>query len=799
MTLDDLRYALRRMRRSPLNTSAIVLTVALGIGATTAVYSVVHAVLVRPLPFADPERLLWVAERNDKLGLATFSASSLNLRSWIADPGSVEGLGAIGYSTFNWSGGGGEPELLSGGTLSASLFATLGIRPLAGRAFSPAEEQLGAAPVAMISQALWHRRFADDPGVVGRPIVLNGGAFTVVGVAPPALALIAPGDVWTPMAIDPAKERRLSHLITAIGRLRPGVSLEQAQAGMDLVSRRVGEQYPEVKDWGIRLVTFPDFIVPAQVRSALLILLGAVLAVLLIAVANIANLLLARSLAREREAAIRAALGASRGRILAQLLLESSMLAALGGVLGIAAAWVTVRWATAALPPNLLPVQDFGMEGGVLAFAVALSLLCGLLFGFAPAWQIAGSPVASMLRAGDRAAVGERRRWLKRALGTAEIGLAAALLVVAGLLVQSARRLGAVDLGFDPAHLLTFQINLPEARDPSSARPFAFYRDLVPALAAIPGATGAAVSSSVPMGAGNYTATPVRPVGASAMGADEALTVDWRLASPDYFRVMRIELLRGRAFTDGDDGKSAPVMIVSRSMAERFWGTDDVLGRTVHRVGDGKELTVVGVVADARLTALGQIAPAMYYPSATRLWPLMDVVVRTTGEPESVVAAVRERVKTLDPTLPLTNVRPMAFWVAASGAQPRLDAGLLTVLSALALAIAALGVYGVLAHSVAQRTREIGLRMALGASQARVVRLFLSEGMAMGAVGIALGLATALAAGRVLSGLVFGVTAHDTATLAAVALGLAVVTVLACFIPARRASRVDPAVSLRDS
>jgi predicted permease len=480
---------------------------------------------------------------------------------------------------------------------------------------------------------------------------------------------------------------------------------------------------------------------------------------------------------------------------------ESVLLAAGGGLLGIAAAFVVVRWAAAALPPNLLPVQDIAMDGSVLGFALALSLATGLLFGLVPAWQIAGSPVAGVLRTGGRGGVGSaggRRRWLRSGLAVAEIALAAALLVVAGLLVESARRLGAVELGFDASHVLTFQLSQPAAGTPGDARPFGFYRELLPELAAIPGVTGAALSSGVPMGAGNFTATPVKPVGASQMAPDDALTVDWRLASPDYFHVMGIPLLRGRSFTDADDANAAPAMIVSRSMAERFWGSDDVVGRSVLRLGDGKLFTVIGVVGDVRMNALNLIAPSMYYSSASRLWPLMDVVVRTSGEPESVIAAVRARIRALDPALPLSNVRPMAFWIAASGAQPRLDAGLLTSFAVLALVIAALGIYGVLAHAVAQRSGEIGVRMALGALQSRVVREFVREGMTMAGIGIALGLAAALAAGRLLNDLVFGISAHDAPTMGAVAALLVAVTAVACFVPARRAARVDPAISLRD-
>jgi len=797
MWRDDLRYSLRMLRNSPLFTLAVVLTVALAIGAATAVFTVFNAVLVRPLPFAEPARLVWVAEKNDKLNLPTFTTSALNYQSWLAQtPRAVAPLGAIGYTSFNLAGDG-EPEQFGGGTLTASVFGVLGIAPVAGRSFSADEEHTGAAHVAMISEALWRRRFAADPALVGRTLNFNGTPHTIVGIAPAALTVVSPGDVWTPLVIDPATEKRLSHTLTVIGRLQNGITQAQAQAQMDAVAAHVGQEFPEVRDWGIALVTFPNWIIPDQIRTVLAVLLAAVGCVLLIAAANIANLLLARAVAREQEVAIRAALGASRARVLRQLLCESVLLSSAGGVLGALAAFVVVRWAAQALPPNLLPVADLSVDANVWLFALLLSLATGVLFGLMPGLQIANTRTSSVLRAGARSAIGSSRRWLRQGLAIAELALATALLVVAGLLLQSVQKLQHVDLGFDPEHVLTFQIARPVAKNPADGgEAYVFYPELISALAAVPGVSGAAVSSGIPFGAGNYSATAMHPAGPSLLAADQALTVDWRSVSGDFFRVMKIPLLRGRTFGDGDDAHAPMVTIVSASLAQKFWGTDDVVGKTIIRV-DGKQMTVVGVVGDVRNNALNVIAPSMYYASTSRLWGLMDVVVRTQGVPDAVLADVRSKIRALDPALPISNVRSMNDWVANSGAQPRLNATLLSAFSALALLIAALGIYGVLAHSVGQRRGEIGLRMALGAPAANVMRLFVGEGMRISVVGILLGVAAALAAGPVMQSLVFGISAYDPFTVATVALLLTTVALSACAIPARRAAAVDPVVALR--
>jgi putative ABC transport system permease protein len=795
MLLNDLRYTARMLRKSPLFTLAVVLTVALGIGANTAIFSVVNAVLLRPLPYEQPSRLVWIAEKNDRLNLPTFGTSVLNYLSWKEQSRTFDRLAAFGFASFNLTGHG-DPEQFTGGTVTPSLFPLLGIKPILGRSFADGEDRPGSPKVVMISEGLWKRRFGGDPSLIGRSLTLNGLDSTVVGIAPAALALLSNGDMWIPLTIDPGREIRLNHVILAVGRLRPGATLDQAQAEMTVVAGQVSRQYPEMKEWGIRLVDFSHWFVNAQLRTALVVLLCAVGCVLLIASANVANLLLARAASRQREIAVRTALGASRGRLLRQLLVESLVLSVTGGAVGLIAALWGVDAINAMMPANLLPVPDVRVDITVLLFALALTIATGLLFGIAPAWHAAKTDLNEALKQATHASAGARSR-LRNGLATAELALATILLIGAGLLTQSLLRLQHVSLGFQPDRLLTFQLALPRTKYPPE-KGAAFYRSLLESLRATPGVRGAAASSGIPFGNGNYTTTPIATTGQSPLPPDTAVPTDWRVASAGFFHAMSIPLLRGRDFVDTDAPAGAPlVVIVSQTTARRFWGDADPLGRTLHRQGDlARQYAVVGVVGDVRQNTLSQESPAIYYPSFG-LSARMDVVVRTEARPASVLPAVRQLVHELDPALPVSTVRTMDEWVSNNAAQPRLNAILLAVFACVALLIAAIGIYGVLAYSVNQRTREIGLRMALGAPRRRVLLLIVREGMVVGAIGIGVGIAGALALSRALASLVFDVPVRDPPTYAAVAAALTLVALAACVIPARNASRVDPMVALR--
>jgi putative ABC transport system permease protein len=796
MLFHDVSYAARMMRRTPLFTATVVLTVALAIAANTTIFSVVNAVMLKPLPFKEPNRLVQVAEKNDKLNLPTFSSSALNFLSWREQTQTLD-MAAIGFNNYTLSGSG-EPEQLSGNRLSPTLMRVLGISPIVGRGFTEDEEKPSAAPVAIIGEGLWKRRFGADTGLIGRTIILNDTPTTVVGVAPAALNLVSSGDIYTPLVIDRAKELRLSHLLLTVGRLRPGVSIEQAQAEMNSISVHLGQVYPEVRDWGIRLVSFFDTFVSPDLQTGLLVLLGAVGFVLLIACANIANLLLARAAARQSEMAVRTAIGASRSQLVRQLLVESIALSVAGGVAGLLGAVWGVHAINRVLPLNTLPIPVVAMDARVLWFALGLTVLTALLFGIAPAWRTANVDLNVVLQHCGRGSAARMSARLRNALAAVELALATVLLIGAGLFLQSLANLQRVKLGFAPHGLLTFQLAPPTTKYPLDGKASLLYHSVLESLRSIPGVRGASVSSGIPFGAGTYSRHPMLAAEQSVLPPNTLVPIDWRIVSPGYFKIMGIPLLHGRDFTDADGPTGAPVMIVSQATAKKFWGDVDPLGRTLRRSADPRiAFTVVGVVGDVRSTTLTEEFPALYYPVASRVWPLMDVVVRADGTPESLLASIRQKVHELDPDLALANVRTMDQWLSSSSAQPRLDAVLLSIFASVALLIASIGIYGVLAYSVSQRGGEIGVRMALGATPGGVLRLVVGEGMKVALIGIGAGLLGGLALGRTLSTLVFGVPVRDPATFLGVAVALATVALAACAIPAFRASRVDPMVALR--
>ena len=794
---NDISYAVRMMRRTPLFTAAVILTVMLAIAANTTIFSVVNAVMLRPLPFKEPNRIMQVAEKNDKLKLPSFGASVLNFLSWREQTQAFGELAAVAFSNYTLSGTG-EPEQLTGNRISPALTRVLGISPVAGRAFTDDEEKPGASPVAMIGEGLWKRRFGADRALIGGTVTLNGAPTTVVGVAPAALNLISGGDVYTPLTIDPAKEIRLNHVIFVVGRLKAGVSMVQAQAEMDAISVRLGQQYPEIRDWGIRLITIFDTFVSPQLKTGLLVLMWAVAFVLLIACANIANLLLARAATRQNEMAVRTAIGASRSQLVRQLLVESVLLSLAGGVAGLLGAVWAVHTINHALPPNALPIPVVEMDAPVFWFALGSTIVTGLLFGIAPAWRTARVDLNVVLKHGGRGSAARMSARLRNGLAAVELALATVLLIAAGLFIQSLVNLERVQLGFDPRGLLSFQLAPPTAEYPLNSKAPQLYRGLLDSLQSIPGVRGASVSTGIPFGAGNYTTHPMIATEQSVLPPDTAVPIDWRIVSPGYFKTMNIPLLHGRDFTDADGPAALPVMIISQATARKFWGDADPIGRTLRRSADRRTaFTVVGVVGDVRGTALTQESPALYYPMATRVWPLMDVVVRADGLPEALLPAIRQKVRELDAELALANVRTMEQWLSNSAAQPRLNTVLLSVFASVALLIASIGIYGVLAYSVSQRTGEIGVRMALGATPRGMLRLIVSEGMKVALIGIGTGLTGGLALGRAMSSLVFGVPVRDPATFTGVAVVLASVSLAACAIPAIRASRVDPIVALR--
>jgi putative ABC transport system permease protein len=796
--MSDVLHSLRIMRKAPLFTSAVVLTIALAIGANIVIFSIVNAVLVHPLPFKDPSNLVQVAEKNDKLHLPSFGSSILNFIDWRDQNRSFEQLGAISYANYTITGSG-DPEQFTGNPISPALTRLLGLHPLAGRDFNDSEEKPGAPPVVMIGEGLWKRRFGSDPSIIGRTITLNGQPTAVVGIAPAALNLLSGGDIYTPLIIDPANENRLNHVNTVFGRLKPGVSIAQAQAEMNAISAHNGQVHPEIHDWGIRLISMLDTFVSPDLKSGLIILMSAVLLVLLIACANIANLLLARAAARQSEMAMRTAMGASRHRLVRQLLIESVVLCCGGGLVGFLAAIGSLRVLNRVLPPGTLPIPVIAMDATVAWFAVSLTLFTGVLFGIAPALRGSRGNLNDVLRQGGRGLAGATGARLRNTLAAVELALATILLIGAGLLIQTLANLEHVHIGFQPHGLLTFQLDPPVAKYPLTGGGAAqLYRALLDRLHSIPGVRGAAVSSGIPFGAGNYTTHPMFATGQSILPPSTLVPIDWRIVSPGYFATMSIPLLRGRDFTDADNSTTAGVTIVSQSTAKKFWGDADPLGRVLHPSAAPKfAFTVIAVVGDVRDTALNQESPQLYYPVAARTAGLMDVVVRTDPPPDSLLPSVRQKIRELDPQLALANIRTEDEWLSNSASQPRLNSVLLGVFAAVALLIASLGIYGVLAWSVSQRTGEIGVRMALGATRPHVLRLIVVEGITVAAIGVGVGLLGALALGRVLASLVFGVRVHDPATFTIAAVTLTTVALAASIVPAMRASRVDPMVALR--
>jgi len=799
LVLSDLLYGLRKMRNAPLFSATIILTVVIAVGANVTIFSYVNAVMFRPLPFGEPERIVQIAEKNDKLNLPIFSSSIPNYLSWRELAHSFQDIGSAAAAEYTVSGVG-EPELYAGNKITASLFPVMGLAPVAGRSFAEPEENPGAPAVAMIGERLWKRRFEADRALLGRSIILNGIPTTVVGIAPDALSLVTAtgAEVYTPLTIDPSKQRRLDHILTTCARLRPGVSIKQAQAEMAVVSSQMGQQYPEIRDWGTHVVGIFDSLVTPELEGGLLMLWCAVMFVMLIACANIANLLLARGTARQSEMAVRAAMGASRGRLVRQLLTECVLLSLAGGIPGVLGAIAVVRVMNHALPANLLPVPEVTLDYRLLWFDLGLTIATGLLFGIVPAWRSSQTELHSVLRAG-RAPIGRLQRRLRAGFAALQVALATFLVIGSGLFTRSLTNLKRVPLGFDPQKLITFQLSLPAQQYPATDKGPEFYRRLMEGLRSLPGVRGAAASSAIPFGNGFYATHPMLTTDPSVLPHGSKVPIDWRLVSPGYFRAMGIPLLRGRDFNDSDGPPPMrEVIIVSQTTAKLFWGDADPIGHTLRPSGDPDLVyTIVGEVGDVRSLALTTESPTLYSPTGRRVRATMDNVVRTDGDPRALLTAIRKKVHDLDKNIALADVRTMEERLSETAALPRLNALLLTALAVVALLIGSIGIYGILAYSVGQRRSEIGVRMALGATRGRVWRLILYDGLRVALVGLGTGLFGALVLSEAVSSLVFQVNVPDTLIFSAAAVALAGAAFMASSIPALRAARVDPGVALR--
>ncbi|MGH9868054.1 MAG: ABC transporter permease [Candidatus Polarisedimenticolia bacterium] len=798
----DLRYALRGLRKAPVFTLAVVATLALGIGANTAIFSVVHATLLRDLPFADPDRLVMVWEDASKVGYPRDTPSPANYIDWRDQNGVFESMAAMASVGFNLTGSG-EPERIEGARVSATLFPLLGVQPLLGRVFAPDEDRPGANQVVVISHGLWQRRFGSDPAIVGSPLALNGASVTVVGVMAPSFRFPAVEDeIWIPMAFSADEAgRRGSHFLKVVARLKPGVTLAQAQTEMTGIAHRLEELYPQSNtNVGAVVVPLHEQLV-GNLRPALLVLMGAVGFVLLIACANVANLLLARTAARQKEISIRVALGAERRQLVRQFLTESLVLAALGGCAGLLLSQWGIGLMKTFLPDALAQVKDVTLGAAVMVFAMAVSVITGLMFGLAPAVQ-ASRQLSDGLKEGTRgSSSGRMARRVRGALVASEIAVSLVLLIGAGLLMNSFVRLRHVDPGFDPGRLLTMRIALSETTYRQAERRSAFYTELLSGLEALPGVESAAVTTNLPL---TFTGNSI---GISIEGRPDPppgreIIVVTRVVSPDYFRTMGIPVTGGRPFTGADRDGSQPVAVISESMARLHWSGEDPVGRRIKSgpsASGNPYWTVVGVVKDVHQFDLGaDPRPQIYLPYAqVGFFAPRDLVVRTSGEPLALAASVRRVVQDLDRDQPIAQVRTMEEIVSSSVGTQRFSTLMLGLFALVALALASVGIYGLISYSVSQRTREIGIRMALGAQRRDVLRLVIFEGMTLVLVGAGIGLLGALALTRLMQGLLYGVSAVDPVTFLATFLLLAAVALSACYLPARRAARGDQIAAIR--
>jgi predicted permease len=807
--LEDIRFALRLLLKSPAFTLIAILTLALGIGANTALFSVVNGVLLNPLPYPGSSQLVAVYEKN--AGMEKAPISYLNFLDWQRQTKAFSSIAMYRHEDYNLTGTN-QPERINGFMISAAFFTTLGIHPALGRDFNTDDDRLGAAPVALLSDGFWHRRFGGSPSIIGKPIDLNGTGYTVIGVMPPTFSFYGvERDLYTPIGQwnDPSfRDRRVDMSARAVGRLQPGVSLPQARADMDSIARHLAITYPEAdKDVGIGLFTMKDDIV-GNVQPFLLVLLAAVGFLLLIACANVASLLLARSMARSGEFAIRSALGASRTRIIRQLLTESTLLAGVGGALGFLLAYFGTKAAINFLPGALPRSTEVSIDSRVLLFTLAVSLLAGIVFGLAPALKTSRTNLQQVLRQSGRGAGGARHR-LQGIFVAVEVAMSLVLLVGAGLMLRSLAALWRVNPGYDPSHAITFSVSLPSNSKTTAAETRARLRRFDAAMRAIPGIEAVSVTlGSRPMIHDSELPFWIegRPKPANDNDMPQAM---FYLVESGFQRAMGITLQRGRFVSDQDNENAPTVVDIDDAFARTYFANENPIGQHIHIAEFDKEAEIIGVVGHVKQWGPGNdpkgaVEAQFYYPYMqlpAKLMPLVAdgvaVVLRTQDDPAAVMPLVRNAASAVDPGEVIYSVETMHGVIENAFAARRLSMILLAFFAVIALALSCIGIYGVISYLVGERTREIGVRMALGAQRSDVLRLILRQGATMALLGVILGVILALALTRLMSNQLFGVTAHDPLTFAAVGVALIVVALAACYLPARRAASVNPIVALR--
>jgi putative ABC transport system permease protein len=798
----DLRYALRVMRRRPAVTAAAVLTVALGVGANTAIFSVVNAVLLKPLPYSSSDRLVVVSlDFNTGFGERT-SIPMADFLAWRASNRACQKVAAYAGSESVAVSGVGEAEAVVATSATAEFFEALGVTASVGRVWRDGDDAPGLPPTVVVSHAYWERQLQSDPGAIGRTIRIEGQPFTIIGVAPLDFGFPSRrGQLWTILSATPPT-RRGPFFLRGLGLMKPDAAVDQVRADLKIADEGVRQKFPSANAARYRVEFLKD-VVTGDVRPALMLLFAAVVVLLLVAIVNVANLLLARAAEREREIAVRVALGASRARIARQLVTEGLLLALAGAV----AAWVLAAWATyglVAMAPASLPrVAEIHMDLRVLGFTVLTAMGTGILFAASPAWHLLAHTFVETMQGGSRSAGHPAKARFRSALVVAEVALALMLAVGAALLAKSLARLERVEVGFSPDHLIMSSITPPRSRYPDDPRVVAFFDDLLERVGALPGVVGASVTNSLP------------PDGLSET---DSFVVEDRLPAPDrgapvgpilsvgddYFRVLGVRLRKGRRFSTGDTSSSLGVAIVSASLARAHFGDLDPIGRRIKQVAqwpkpdDYPWLTVVGVVDDVKYAGLAEeTGPALYVPLRQLPFRNQNLVVRVAGDPASVVTGIRDALHVIDPGVPLADVQTMDERLRSAADQPRFRTWLMGLFGVVGLVLAAIGIYGVLSCSVAQRTREIGIRAALGATRGSLVKMVLRESLILTAIGAAVGLALSLAAGRFLKALLFGVSPADGATLFGATAILASIAIVAALLPARRAAAVDPNAALR--
>jgi predicted permease len=804
----DLRFGFRTLSRKPGFTVVAIIALALGIGANTAIFSVVNSVLLRPLAYQDPEALVVINHDYPKINLKA-SVSAIGYTHYRDNAKSFESVVAMTGGGFNLTGGG-DPEQVNGSRITHNFFSALGAEARLGRVFLPEEDQLGKNKVVVLGHGFWQRRFGGDPGIVNKNITLNDESYTVVGVMPPNFQfgreLGQVVDLWTPIAFTPQQlsyNNLTNENLFVFARLKRGVTIGQAQAELDTIAANLRRQYlpwaASRSEWGLTTQYLSELVV-GDIRLALWILMGIVGLVLLIACANVANLLLARAADRQKEMAIRTALGAGRRRVIRQLLTESALLALMGGAIGLLLAWLGINALVKVNQVQIPRASEIGVDWRALAFTLGVSLLTGFVFGLVPALQISKADLHETLKEGGRTGSSGARAWVRNTLVVVEMALALVVLVSAGLLVRSFWRVQQVNPGFAPQNTLAMSLVLPATKYKEPVQRVNFYKEALQRIRALPGVQSAGATSILPLSGNNSSGSfqiegRVIPQGQSSPHGDR-----WA-ATTDYFSTMRIPIVRGRFFDDRDTIESQPVAIIDETMAKKYWPDEDPLGKRITFQGGPNNPTwreIVGIVGHVKHKGLDGESRVQYYiPHSQTQNAFMSLVVRASVDPTSLTGAVRGAISGLDKDLPVFRVKTMEQFVSESMAQRRFAMALVGIFAAVAMALACVGLYGVLSYSITQRLREIGIRMALGARGSDVLRLVVGQGMLLALAGVALGSVAAFLLTRLMANLLFAVTASDPLTFVTIASLLTLVALVACFAPARRATKVDPIEALR--